>query len=330
MDNRVGVIGASLWTPRLAASLEKHGRLRCSPVSEVMPKDLYRLLTIFGTRTTIRVGFRPGQIRVRGLIIDLVCLLYLLVGGRLVFYWTGSDVQRTAHMLAKPSLLARLWSIPVARKLVGSSRNCVAAPWLVSELNEMGYSATCIPFPTPTETFEEAGADVSEWPAQFTVLSYVPDHNFENYCGPEIVQLARRMPQVDFRVMGGQGEWCSECPGNLKFLGWTDSLEQYLKSVVVLRAVRHDALGGTVREALLCGRHVLYTYPHECTELLPDPSYSADFLGNIEDRLKLFLEKFQCGSLNINHVARGWVSENLSEKVLAKRLVDYLVGEDRV
>ncbi len=327
MSERVGVIGTGMWTRRLALSLSRHSELKCSPVSEVKAKDLFSLLSLIGTQAVIRVGFRPGQLRPRAFVIDVLSLLYLVLGGKLFFYWTGSDVPRTALLLKSSGAIAGYWSIPVTRYLLQHSKHCVAAPWLVKELKEFGCSAISLPFPTPTEEFEEAGAPRPEWPSEFTVLSYIPDHNYSNYCGDELAKLARRMPNIHFRVMGGEGAWCSDCPPNLTFLGWANAQEQYLKCVVVLRAVRHDAMGGTVREALLCGRYVLYTYPHPSAVLLPDPDCSSDLVTDMEEKLGDLKDMFERGQLPFNEKGRQWVMANLTERVLAQRAATF-INED--
>ena len=271
-------------------------------------------------KTTFRVGFRPGQLRPRAILLDIMCLFYLFLGKQLVFYWTGSDVPRTARLLGERGGVSQIWSVPVTKFLLRRSQHCVAAPWLADELRDMGYLAESFPFPTPTERFEGARDEKVCWPDMFTVLTYVPDHNHTNYCGEEILDLAKRMPDVAFRVMGGEGRWCSKPPENLTFLGWTDSLKEYQRCIVVLRAVRHDALGGTVREALLCRRYVLYTYPHDYTELLPHPDQCDDFVAEVEKRLEGLRLMFSTGELSPNHAGQYWVIQNLSEKVLAQRL----------
>lgn len=321
MNNKVAVVGTYMWTTRLAASLDKYAGVHCAPVSEVTPRDAHRLAGIFFSPITIRVGFRPGQFRPRAVLLDLVCLLYVVLGGKLLFYWTGSDVLRTVKLLSSDRPALRLWSLPMVRILLRRSNHCVAAPWLVNELAAIGCKAESFPFPTPTESFENSSkSSLKAWPANFTVLSYVPDHNYRNYCGQEIIRLARRMPQVQFRIMGGEGRWCTNPPENVEFLGWTDALKEYQRCVVLMRAVRHDALGGTVREALLCGRYVLYTYPHEHAELLPHPDTCADFEVKSEKRLADFFKRFKEGRLPQNVNGAEWVRDHLSESVLAKEL----------
>ncbi len=326
MVRRIGLVGATVWTRRLGATLSKNTGVVCSPVSEISWKDVWRLLTILNSDVVVRVGFRPGQIRIRCFIIDVVCLVCLLFGKPVVFYWTGSDVPRTANMLRSQRGLLRLWSTKVTNLLLRKSRHCTAAPWLVDELHAVGCVAEYLAFPAPTDSFEILGRKRPGWPKSFTVLTYIPDHNVHNYCGSEIVELARTLPDMEFRVMGGVGEWCTSCPENVTFLGWADPLQEYINSVVLLRAVRHDALGGTVREALLCGRYALYTYPHHAATLLPSPDEASAFKEATVTKLCALRQHYLRGTLSFNDYGRKWAFENLGEKQLSEKITRFLIA----
>src|SRR5690554_8080072 len=100
MVKRVAIVGTYMWTPRIAASLKKYTGVVCTPVSEVKPRDALRLLGVLGADVTMRIGFRRGQVRPRGILRDLVCLLDILAGGQLAFYWAAAAVPRTLQALA--------------------------------------------------------------------------------------------------------------------------------------------------------------------------------------------------------------------------------------
>lgn len=324
MAERVAVIGAGLWTKRLARMLADYGRLRCSPVSEISARDCWRLLSLPGARYVLRVGFRPGQFRPRGLLIDLVSAFYVGFGGKMVFYWTGSDVERTLSLYRQGERFSTRWGRVVSRFLMARARHCAAAPWLVDELASIGVSAVSRPFPTPTEEFEPLIHLRDEQALPFRVLTYIPDHNFENYCGREMIEVARMLPNVQFAVMGGNGSWCVELPPNIEFLGWTNAAKQYVQAAVVVRAVRHDALGGTVREALLCGCHVIYTFPHEHTEQLELFGCAEDTARDLGGMIADLEKRFIVGELPANCQGRQWVLDHLGEEKLSAELVGYL------
>lgn len=102
-------------------------------------------------------------------------------------------------------------------------------------------------------------------PAEFRVLCYIPDRRYTFYGGDMLYAAAKELPTVEFLVVGGTGGWVDHPLSNLRFLGWCkDMLTIYASASVVVRIVRHDAIGGTVREGLALGRHVVYNFevPH--------------------------------------------------------------------
>jgi hypothetical protein len=327
MVERVALIGAAMWTKRLASVLAYHDCIRCCPVSEIRARDCWSLLWLPGAGYLLRVGFRPGQFRPRGLLIDLVSALYVGFGGKMVFYWTGSDVKRTLSLYRQEKNFHARWGKAVSRFLMNRARHCAAAPWLVDELDSIGISAVCRPFPTPTAEFEPLIYMRDEQTLPLRVLTYIPDHNFANYCGREVLEAACLLPNVQFAVMGGTGSWCAELPPNVEFLGWTNAAEQYVQAAVVVRAVRHDALGGTVREALLCGCHVIYSFPHEHTELLELSENIEDAAKNLAGAIVDLEKRISAGKLSANIHGRQWVMEHLGEEKLSADLVGYLRGD---
>ncbi|MDC0664172.1 hypothetical protein N6L25_16555 [Marinobacter sp. SS21] len=233
-------------------------------------------------------------------------------------------MERTVALHLKGSGVTGTWGRYVSRWLLSRSRHCVAAPWLADELKPLAVEAVCLPFPSPTVEFEQLALSRDPRPDRFRILTYIPDHNPANYCGEEIVHAARLLPDVDFLVMGGSGSWCKHQPENLEFLGWTNAAEQYCRTSVVVRAVRHDALGGTVREALLCGCYVIYTFPHPNTTLLELTGQVAADGRRLADAVATFNNCFTANDLPLNLDARQWVLENLGEAQLARNLVGFL------
>lgn len=324
MAKNFGVIGATIWSERLALAIVEHTSLRCDLVAEINWKGFFLLWRVFLLKAVIRVGFRPGQMRLRGIVIDIVSILFLLAKGQLIFFWTGSDVQRSANLMKDRRFITRYWSLPLMRFLMRKSTHWAAAPWLVEELKELGCVAKFLAFPTPTGRFENFDCSQRKKSNELIVLSYIPDHNFENYCGRELIEVAHRLPKINFRVMGGEGSWCEEVPPNVQFLGWTDSLDEYGNAPIVIRAVRHDALGGTVREALLCGCYVIYTYPHAHTEYIARHTIKDKLVDDVIFSLKEMQEKLDKREGRPNFEGRSWVMQNLTDKVLSKQIGDQL------
>jgi hypothetical protein len=112
----------------------------------------------------------------------------------------------------------------------------------------------------PAPNAPQAGA-VVPLPDRFAVLTYVPDTRPGFYGGPEILEVARRLPDAVFRIVGGTGSWLADpAPDNVEFLGWRDDMARlYDESSVLLRVVEHDSVSCMAVEALAHGRPVVYS-----------------------------------------------------------------------
>jgi hypothetical protein len=75
------------------------------------------------------------------------------------------------------------------------------------------------------------------------------------------MDVATRLPSIDFKVVGGVGGWWREHPGNVQFLGWVSNITVPIsESHVLLRRTQHDSLSAFVREGIISGRYVIFTY----------------------------------------------------------------------
>jgi hypothetical protein len=102
-------------------------------------------------------------------------------------------------------------------------------------------------------------------PRAFTALSYVPDFRHEFYGGDMLLEAARCLPEIEFRVTSGTGEWADSVPPNVHFLGRVEDMaDEFRASSCLVRMVRHDGLSNMVIEALSFGRPVVYSarLPH--------------------------------------------------------------------
>jgi hypothetical protein len=208
-----------------------------------------------GPDVVLRVGFRPGAPTARGRAFDALWRAARAANpkARAVFYWIGTDVSSTLRDARAGQLVPRTFAN--AR----SAHHIAGAPWLATELEEVGLMPQPILFPVPLP----AVARPEALPSDFRVLTYLPAGRSADYGGHEIIAAARALPDAGFVIVGGRD--LIDHPPNLQMPGWVPSMdEQYVASCAVLRLTRHDALGATVREALVHARHVIYTYdlPH--------------------------------------------------------------------
>ncbi|MBD3782263.1 MAG: hypothetical protein IE926_04790 [Micrococcales bacterium] len=256
--DRIVLVGQAHWVRGLSRGLADVGlavgSVPLQSIRDALNPTAWRQIS--RAQVILRVGFRPGAHTWRGRAFDAALAL---VGRRATpyCYWIGTDVMNLLLDKAADGKTAG-WRSPhtAAFHLAGS------AP-LARELAEVGIDAEIVGFPWKTL---EAPSLLPEFPPGLTVLTYVPDARAEFYGGPVIVEAARRLPHVAFRVMGGAGTWCREVPDNVEFLGWVDDpAAAYSCANCVVRMVEHDSIGGTAVEGLLFGRRVLYSQPLEHT-----------------------------------------------------------------
>ncbi|MFU2511052.1 hypothetical protein [Pseudoalteromonas sp. ASV78] len=305
------IIGSKNWPKWLSDSFNRFG-IQSNYLEYVSLSAVFKLLH-FKSDTLIRVGYRVGILKLHCILLDLYCFAFSLIKNKkVVVYWTGSDIQRTQKAVESSFYSSSMLKVFAGKRF----SHITAAPWLVDELESIGISAKFLPFPVDLKkpcSFRKR--------EKFEVLTYIPDSNYSNYHGETVIQLAKALPDVAFKVMGGNGGWVKEHLKNLTFLGWvTDTTKLYAESIVVLRVVEHDAMGGTVREALANGCYVIYTFPHEHTiNVRPD---FQDVLNNIVKLKRSYLS----GDININDSAVTWVNNTLDESILVTRLIENIDG----
>lgn len=159
-----------------------------------------------------------------------------------VLYWIGSDVM---------GLKAR-------SRFVAGCLNIAGSSWLAEEVRGNGFCCEERLFPV-----ELAVSDALPLPEskRLQVLCYVPDAHHDLHGSPEVRALVEHFSGVQFTVIGGDGKWWPDSPDNIRFMGWVDDPIGYITGAhIVLRRTAHDSLSAFVREGLVAGRHVIFTY----------------------------------------------------------------------
>lgn len=296
---RVVLLGQPVWSMRFEAMLnELRPELdaRFVPLRSLLKPSALR--ACLRADVLLRMGYRPGARTLRGRLFDgLWALLRTLnSSAKAVHYWIGTDVLNTLEDFRA----GRLRPGPMARAT--EDLHWADAPWLVTELAEVGLASEYIALPVPLKDVRVA----ERFPDPFTVLTYIPDVRAEFYDGPSIHRCAEALPEVRFHVIGGEGKWVEKPLPNLRFLGWQKDVRPMLmQAAVLVRLVRHDGMGGTVREALESGLHVIYSQPMPCVNVVPFQDPAA-----LEAAVRELLRKFQAGELSPNHEGRRYVREN--------------------
>lgn len=226
----------------------------------------------------------------------------LLKKRAIVMHWAGSDALDVRGWVAMGK--SHPW---ITRRLV----HWAESDWMVRELQQLDVVCHCVPLP---------GASIPEepspLPADFSVLVHVPSTNLGYLYGLDrILQVARRLPQIPFELVGLREGGIANPPENLRIHGRVPSLaEFYRRATVVWRPVRHDGLSFMVREALGHGRYVLYSYP-----LLGCRQVSC--AEDAEEEILRLNSLHRLGCLGTNQLGVRVVAQSYSRPFLKNRIL---------
>jgi len=310
---RIFVLGQPYWASRIAQALDA-----CAPdlqAAFVSPRSYPRLLALrrgAGRVVLIRAGFRVGATTPRGQLFDAYWSLLrrAIPGAAGCHYWLGTDVLNTLEEAQAGTLRGRA---------IASSRydlHIADAPWLATELESVGIRAATVPVPQPYR----APDTVAPLPSRFTVLTYISADRFDFYGGEAILGAARRLPDVQFDVVGRTGVPTGSASSNIRWHGWVSDMPRfYAGATVVVRLPRHDGFGATVIEGLLNARHVIYNHGVPFVHRI-EPSTTE----NLVEALDGFRAAGAAGQLEPNLAGRAYALEEFTQDRLVGRLMALL------
>ena len=170
-----------------------------------------------------------------------------------VNYWIGYDswVYMRRSEITGPTDSERL--------ALDGLTHLAATENIAGALRASGVQAEAVYFPSPDR---EVPAEPPPLPDRFRALLYWRDGTWEYSSGPELLSAARRLPDIEFDVVGASGSHIPDVPPNMSLHGRVANMERmYARAVVVIRMVEWDAVpGAMVEEALLFGRYVIYSF----------------------------------------------------------------------
>jgi hypothetical protein len=273
---------------------------------------LERLRRLLAAEVIVRVGFRPGAPTPFGRLFSAAWSVLMLLKPRagVVWYWIGTDVSDTVQAYRDERLRAA-----IAREVRRGS-HIAGSDSLASELATIGIDAQVAWFPAFTLKVPDV---VPSLPSRYTVLSYVPDARPRFYGGPDLLELACALPDIEVRIAGGTGEWAGEVPANVTFLGWIDDMAtEYEAASCVVRLVQHDAVGATAIEGLMYGRDVIYSGSLENAVSVPfgDASALIDAVRRLRAAHATFSEP--------NHRIAAWAAREFSQQARLCALRDLI------
>jgi len=224
---------------------------------------------------------------------------------RTVRYWLGTDVLLALEDAEVRRRTRRLQLLTDA--------NVTVAPHLKQELAMIGIEAECIYSPQD----RLASGSVPPFPAQFAALFYSAPARREFYMLAELLQVAQRLPEVRFDVVGDSGDGV-EAPENVRFLDFVDDMDAaYADTSVLLRLVPHDGWPRMVLEAFARARPVIYNreFPH---------CFPAKGVDDVVSTIGSLM-----GGLRPNDEGLGFVREHYGDSrqaVAMKRFYEELCG----
>lgn len=214
----------------------------------------------------------------------------------IVVIWAGSDVMQAQ-------------ANPFDLQVIKQERfhHVSDGPWLVDELALLGLNVEYEPL-----TAVRPGDAVKPLPAEFRVLTYLPEPRRDFYGADCVYSVAKALPGVQFTVVGNGGADAA-APPNVTFCGHVDDMQQRIDdSTVLLRVPKHDGKSMLVLEALARARHVVWNYefPHVRTA-----HTEKDVFQEINRLRKLHAG----GKLELNTEGRDFVLANFSRAKTAAR-----------
>lgn len=310
---RIFVLGLPYWASQIARALDAsapdvHATFapwRAYPGLLVPHRRAHRVVLM-------RVGYRPGSSTPRGRIFDAYwsALRHAVPEAVGCHYWLGTDVLETLTEARAGTL--RLTTLASTRR----DLHLANGPWLTTELGSVGIEATLAMLPIPRST----PRIVPPMPLKFSVLTYLPSARFEFYRGDAVLEAARRLPEVQFEVVGSDGEPGRSVPANVRWHGWVQDMSPYYAAAsVIVRIPEHDGIGNTVVEGLLNGRHVIYTQDMPFVRRLAPPTAEA-----LTRELAALQQDHVVGRLDLNRDGRDYALETFDERKLAERFVALL------
>ena len=220
---------------------------------------------------------------------------------KIVMLWSGSDV-----LYAQQELRAGI-RFPI----IGETVHWAVSPWVAEEVRGLG-----LPCEYVQASFVNVVSHPKPLPKQFSVLVFVRSvSKTELYGWDRILEVAERLPHIEFHLCGlPDGESLSG-PSNIKIHKWMSDLTPLLEqTTVVYRPVRHDGLSFTVLEALSHGRHVFYSYPHEGCVQVTNTAMAVR-------ELERLYACHEAGTLRLNEGGRNCIARDYApEKVRTELL----------
>ncbi len=225
----------------------------------------------------------------------------LLQKKNLVMFWCGSDT-----LSARKDYEAGRVHPWIAERI-----HWAGSPWLAEEVRAMGLQCEYVP-----TTWVDIPYVLPPMPEKFSVLAHLSSAaRVELYGIDHLFEVARRMPTVEFHVVGILPGETLSAPDNVTVHGRVPSLVPfYQRTSVLWRPARHDGLSFVALEALGYGRHVLWSYPFTGATIAKDAASGYLEIQRLHD---LHLQ----GQLPINRLGAAHIAAHFEPSVIRNSLL---------
>ncbi len=224
--------------------------------------------------------------------------LALFFKKRVMMTWVGTDVLK-----AKKAKNINL-------KFLNEIEHFCEVHWIQKELKNVNVDAEILNF----FNFQENKTSVFLKNNRLQILSYISKGREEYYGWDVILEVAKKIPEVDFTIVGTDLQ--KGIPKNMKCLGWVDNMESYFNLChATIRFLEHDGLSGFVLESLYRGKHVFYT---ESLNHCKHVKNAQDLFEGISE----LNEKLKKNDLNLNTEGIHYVKTNFNREFILNKLVE--------
>jgi hypothetical protein len=227
----------------------------------------------------------------------------LLQKKHLIMFWCGSDTLLAQQDYAKGRVDP--W---VAKQI-----HWAGSPWLADEVRAMGLRCEYVP-----STWVDVPATVPAMPAKFSVLAHLSSAaRVELYGIDHLFEVAKKMPQIEFHVVGILPGETLRAPDNVKVHGRVPSMNPFFHQTSVLwRPVRHDGLSFVALEALAHGRHVLWSYSFKGVTVAKDAVSGYQEIQRLYD---LHIQgKLPVNQAGAEYIASHFTPDRIRESILSR------------
>lgn len=292
---KIIIVGLPLFAERLAKTL-----------SEFAPKNRYTFLnTYYSKKDKLKARFLIPRadllFSINGSIVSSgVFDLAIRKKVPIIMNWVGTDV-----LLANEAFKSGNYR----RDYIEYAIHFCEVDWIKQELKEIGINAEIVNFASFDKHFEMKNP-LSE---RYTVLTYIPKVRSEFYQPKIFLNVAKRLPEVNFLIAGTDANEYEPLPENVKALGWVSDMDSlYNKVHACVRIPEHDGLSTFILEGLARGKDVFYKYHFDyCTKA----ENEEELIQGIKSRL----DAYQNGSWQPNSNGAEFIEKTFNrEKILGE------------